>query len=161
MPIPEYIRNLREKIGHELIMIPGAAAVIVNAADEVLLQRRGDNGQWSLPGGAIEPGEEPAEAVIREVLEETGLHVRPERIVGIYGGPTHVGQYPNGDQVAFVSVTFQCSVIGGELRVDGDETLELRYVYWLNLPETTVEKHRIRIEHAMTRTTPFFAVPAT
>jgi 8-oxo-dGTP diphosphatase len=140
-------------------MIPSVAAVIVNAADEVLLQRRGDNGQWSLPGGAIEPGEEPAEAIIREVWEETGLQVWPERIVGVYGGPANVGQYPNGDQVALINITFQCRVVSGDLRIDGDETLELRYVDWRKLPETTVEKHRIRIEHTMTRATPYFELP--
>jgi ADP-ribose pyrophosphatase YjhB (NUDIX family) len=135
------------------------AAIIVNGADEVLLQRRGDSGHWSLPGGAVEPGEEPAQAVVREVFEETGLHVRPERIVGVYGGPTNRITYPNGDQVAIISTTFRCRVIGGSLQIDGDESLELRYFDWRSLPETLLPNHFIRIEHAMTRAEPYFNFP--
>ncbi|HLV33787.1 MAG TPA: NUDIX domain-containing protein [Spirillospora sp.] len=159
MPVPEYIRRLRAKIGHDLLMIPGAAAIVANEAGEVLLHRRGDNGLWSLPGGVIEPGEEPAEAVIREVYEETGLHVLPERIVGIYGGQSNMSEYPNGDKAAFISVTFKCRVVGGSLRIDGDESLELRYFDWRNLPENMMDRHRIRIEHSMTRSEPYFSLP--
>ncbi len=161
MPVSEYIRNLRAKVGHDLLMIPGAAAIVRNEKGDILLQRRGDTGEWSLPGGAIEPGEEPADAVVREVFEETGLRIVPERIVGIYGGPSHVIQFPNGDQAAYISVTFVCRVTGGSLQTDGDETLELRYFNWESLPENTVPHHRLRIEHGMTRTEPYFAPPVS
>jgi 8-oxo-dGTP pyrophosphatase MutT (NUDIX family) len=159
MPISEYVRLLREKVGQELLLLPSAAAVVVNEAGEVLLQRRGDNGLWGLPGGAIDPGEEPGEAVIREVYEETGLHVLPVNIVGIYGGWNNVAEYPNGDRVAYISITFKCRVTGGELRLDGDETLELRYFDWHSLPDNMIDRHRIRIEHGMTRSEPFFKLP--
>lgn len=159
MPISEYVRRMRDKVGHELLLLPGAAAVIVKEVNEVLLQRRGDNGLWGLPGGAIEPGEEPAEAVIREVYEETGLHVVPVSIVGIYGGQANMSEYPNGDRAAYISITFKCRVTGGDLRLDGDETLELRYFDWRSLPDNILDRHRIRIEHAMTRSEPFFNLP--
>ena len=51
-----------------------------------LLQRRNDDGSWSLPAGAIDPGEGPAQAVVREAYEETGLHVVPEKVAGVFGG---------------------------------------------------------------------------
>lgn len=159
MPISEYVRRMRDKVGHELLLLPGAAAVIVKEVNEVLLQRRGDNGLWGLPGGAIEPGEEPAEAVIREVYEETGLHVVPVSIVGIYGGQANMSEYSNGDRAAYISITFKCRVTGGDLRLDGDETLELRYFDWRSLPDNILDRHRIRIEHAMTRSEPFFNLP--
>jgi 8-oxo-dGTP diphosphatase len=159
VPISEYVRRMRDKVGHELLLLPGAAAVIVKEVNEVLLQRRGDNGLWGLPGGAIEPGEEPAEAVIREVYEETGLHVVPVSIVGIYGGQANMSEYPNGDRAAYISITFKCRVTGGDLRLDGDETLELRYFDWRSLPDNILDRHRIRIEHAMTRSEPFFNLP--
>lgn len=63
MPVSKYIRDLRAKVGHDLLMIPGAAAIILNDQGQVLLQRRGDTDEWSLPGGAIEPGEELAQAI--------------------------------------------------------------------------------------------------
>lgn len=156
MPLPEYIRELRAHVGHTLIMMPTVAAIVRNAVGEVLLHQRSDDGRWGLPGGAIEPGEEPAQAVIREVYEETGLRVVPERLVGIYGGYIHV--YPNGDQAGMANMTFACQVIGGVLRLDGDESLDLRYFPPDALPENTVAVHRVRIEHASTRTTPYFKI---
>ena len=81
------MRDLRAKIGHDVLLQPGVAAVIFNMAGQVLLQRRSDNGEWGLPGGIMEPGEEPAETLVREIREETALEVVPERIVGVYSGP--------------------------------------------------------------------------
>src|SRR5258708_6502707 len=147
MSMSDYVHTIREKIGHDLLLLPGAVAVILNPAGEVLLQRRSDNGQWGLPGGAIDPGEEPADAVIREVREETGLDVLPERIVGVYSGPDHLITYPNGDQAMIVSVTFACRPIGGEARVNDDESLEVRYFPPDGLPPMA-ERNRFRLEHA-------------
>ena len=66
MPLSPYMRDIRAKIGHDVLLQPGVAAIIFNAAGQVLLQRRSDNGEWGLPGGIMEPGEEPAETVVRE-----------------------------------------------------------------------------------------------
>ena len=82
MPISEYIKGLREKIGHDLVLNPGVAALIHDESGRVLLQRRSYDGLWSLPAGAVDPGESPAQAVVREVWEETGLKVVP---VGLEG----------------------------------------------------------------------------
>ncbi|HEY9603262.1 MAG TPA: NUDIX domain-containing protein, partial [Allocoleopsis sp.] len=61
-----------------------SAAVFDPTRQKLLLTRRTDNGRWCLPGGRMDAGEEAAEACIREVLEETGLHVRIERLIGVY-----------------------------------------------------------------------------
>ena len=124
MPISEYLRNLRTRIGHEMVFMPGVVGIIFDEAGQVLLQHSKDGGWW-LPGGGIDPGEEPAEAVIREVWEETGLHVVPEQIVAVRTEP--VMQYPNGDQVMYLSITFRCRAIGGEAHVHDEESLEVRY----------------------------------
>ncbi len=148
MPVPEYVKRMRAKIGHDLLFLVGAAAVVINDAGEILLQRRSDNNQWWLPGGAIEPGEEPAEAVVREVWEETGLQVVPERIVGVFGGPDFRTLYPNGDETLYISITFCCRPIGGELRLDGDESLELRYFRRDALPPLDA-RNILRIDTAL------------
>lgn len=159
MPIPEYVRKMRARIGHDLLVMVGAAAVIFNDAGEVLLQLRRDNKRWGLPGGAVDPGEDPAAAVIREVMEETGLHVVPERIVGVYGGPELIFRYPNGDEIALTSITFECRVTGGALRVDDDESLDLRWFAPDALPDSVLPMHRERITHALTHATPYFRLP--
>jgi hypothetical protein len=59
MPISPYLKNLRDFVGQDLLLVPGTAAVVRNAQGDVLLQRRSDNGQWGLLGGAVDPHESP------------------------------------------------------------------------------------------------------
>ena len=127
MPISAHIKRLREAVGSELLLLPGVAAVVRNAADEVLVHRRADDGTWSLPGGAIEPGETPAAAAVREVREETGLEVRPARLLGVFGWPRLRLRYPNGDRVEYVAVVFRCEIIGGTLEAQDGEATSFRW----------------------------------
>jgi len=121
-----YYRGLRDKIGHDLLIIPGVAGVLRDEQGRVLLHRNRD-GDWGLPAGAVEPGEAPAQAITREVLEETGLRARVERILGVVGGSGCRLTYPNGDQVEYVCTVFECSRVGGELLLSGEETSMLRW----------------------------------
>lgn len=140
MPVSEYIKGLREKIGHELLLNPGVAALIRDEAGSVLLQRRSDDGTWSLPAGAVDPGESPAQAVVREVWEETGLRVVPEKLAGVFSGAGFLHIYPNGDRIDVFSVVFLCHVIGGTLGGRDGESLELRYVAPAELPDSGLLK---------------------
>jgi 8-oxo-dGTP diphosphatase len=150
MAIPPHIAALRTHVGHALLLVPAAAAVVRDDAGRVLLIRRGDGRGWSLPGGLMEPGEQIADCIVREVYEETGLEIAPVRIVGIYSDPMHTHvTYPNGDEVHFVSTTFECRVVGGTLRADGDESLEVAYFAPDALPEPVVCDHAIRIADAL------------
>lgn len=69
MPISEYIRNIRAKIGNDLLLLPGVTAVVINSRNEVLLQLRRDTQTWAPPSGGMEPGENLAQCAMREVLE--------------------------------------------------------------------------------------------
>ncbi len=71
----DYINWIRSKVGHEKIILVFAGGCLFNNGGKVLLQKRGDFGKWGFPGGAIELGEKPEEAAIREFKEETGLGV--------------------------------------------------------------------------------------
>jgi 8-oxo-dGTP diphosphatase len=150
MPIPEYIRNLRAHVGHDTLLLPAAAAVVQDASGGVLLIRRGDGRGWSLPGGMMEPGESIVACLVREVREETGLDVEPLRLVGIYSDAAYMRfAYANGDQVHFVSATFECRVVGGSLRPDGEESLEVAYFAPDALPPDLVCDHEQRILDAL------------
>lgn len=132
MATSDYVRRLRGKVGHDLLLLPGASAMIFDDAGRVLLHRRGDTGQWFVIGGAVEPGETPAEAAVREAREETGLEVEPTRLVGVYTSLEVV--YPNGDRCRYVVTAFRCRVVGGEPRPDGEESLELKWFDPRELP---------------------------
>lgn len=127
MPISDYLRDLRSVVGTRLLMLPGVAAIVRDAEHRVLFIRRADNGKWGLPAGAIDPGETPAEAVAREVREETGLEVRSTRVAGVFGGSGFRVHYENGDEAEYTVIVFDCEVIGGSLTPVDGEALELRY----------------------------------
>lgn len=130
---------------------PSVSAVILNDDRRLLLQQRSDGGQWGLPGGSVEVGESVTEAMVREVLEETGLDVRVRRLVGVYSTPAlQVVRYPSGHVWHYVTVCFECAIRGGTLTT-GDETLALGFFSPRRLPPTLLPNHRVRIRDAMTR----------
>ncbi len=100
----------------------GCSAAIFDEQKRILLTRRADNGQWCLPGGALESGESAAEACEREVLEETGLKVRVTRLVGVYSHPDQLVIYPDGNKAFIVALHFTAEVIGGELGLSNETT---------------------------------------
>ncbi len=133
MPMSPYMRNLRARVGTDLILIPAVAAVIWDERGRVLVVDQTDGGV-SLPAGAIDPGESPREAVIREVREETGLTVEVVRLLDVVGGKDFRFRYDNGDLVECTGVVFACEIVGGELHCDGSETLSARWVEASQLP---------------------------
>ena len=132
-----------------MIIRPGVSAII-RTGEGLLLQRRSDNGLWGLPGGSVEPAESVSEAVVREVREETGLEVVPERLIGVYSAPElhQIVVYPDGNVIHYISSSFECRVVGGTLAC-GTESLELGWFDPERLPAELVPMHRIRIYDAM------------
>ena len=108
MPISEYIKGIRAKIGNDVLLLPGVTAVVINNQHEILLQLRRDTQTWAPPSGGVEPGETVAECAMREVLEETGIHVVPEAISAVLSGTDYFVTYPYGDQMATVTTVFRC-----------------------------------------------------
>ena len=133
---------LREKVGKELLLIPAAAAVVHDAGGHVLIQERPDGG-YSLPAGAIEPGEAPEQALVREVYEETGLTVRPVRLLGVFGGRDgYRVRYANGDMVEYTVCLFACEIISGQLQCRDGESAALRFYAPESVPPLGTEYPR-------------------
>jgi 8-oxo-dGTP pyrophosphatase MutT (NUDIX family) len=127
MPMSGYMRKLREKVGHDLLVLPSAAVAIHDEQMRLLLCLHADKNIWVMPGGLIEPGEQPSDAAVRETWEETGLIVELTGIMGVYGGPELVIDYPNGDKASYMATIFRGRIIGGQMKADGEETLDVRY----------------------------------
>ncbi len=128
MAISEYLKGIRERVGHALLLVPSVTAIVFDEERRVLLARPAGKGAWVAPGGSIDPDETPADAVVRETWEETGLVVRPVGLLGVWGGPECVVEYANGDRSSYVMTVFECAVTGGVPRPDGEEIAELRWV---------------------------------
>ena len=119
----DYVRGLRERVGNDLLFMPSTHCLIRDGDGRLLLVRHVE-GRWMLPGGAVEPGETPADAARRECWEEASVLVEPERIVGVYGGPGYSVVYRNGDRAMWVVTIFEARLLDGEPRPGDDETID-------------------------------------
>jgi 8-oxo-dGTP pyrophosphatase MutT (NUDIX family) len=159
VPTPDFVTKLRTRIGHDLLWLSTATGLVFDADGRVLLARRADNGGWGPPGGIIDPAEEPADAAVREVLEETGVVAIPERLVAV--GVLAPITYPNGDHVQYLDLMFRCRAVGGDARVNDSESVE---VGWFpldalpNLSERTLQMVKQAISDAAATTFIFSGV---
>lgn len=120
MAIPEFVLALREKIGTVPLWLSGVTAVVLKD-DQLLLVQRADNGAWTPVTGIIDPGEQPADAGVREVEEEAGVRVVPERLASV--GVTDMVVYPNGDRSQYLDLTFLMRWTSGDpYPADGENT---------------------------------------
>ncbi|MER7564606.1 NUDIX domain-containing protein [Streptomyces sp. NPDC097941] len=147
MATPDFIRTLRTSIGHDLLWLPGVSAVVLDDEGRVLLNRRSDTRKWSLIGGIPEPGEQPAACAVREVEEETGVHCVVERVIVVQA--LKPVTYDNGDICQYMDISFRCRAVGGEARVNDDESLEVGWFAVDALPDLN-EFGLQRIKQALT-----------
>ncbi|GMA28368.1 NUDIX hydrolase [Arenivirga flava] len=124
MATPDFILSLRSRIGTELLWLSGVTAVVLReggGGTEVLLVRRSDNGAWTPVTGIIDPGEQPAVAAAREVLEEAGVVAEAERLAWVNTLPPMT--YGNGDESQYLDLVFRFRWVSGEPHpVDGENT---------------------------------------
>ncbi|MGC5615164.1 NUDIX hydrolase [Georgenia sp. Z1491] len=170
MGTPDFVLELRRHVGHALLWMTATSAVVVRdrahrpppmpspddaAATpgtpgprrEVLLVRRADNGRWTPVTGIVDPGEQVADAAVREVLEETGVRARAVRLVRLH--TLEPITYANGDVAQYVDATFRCEWVAGEPYPADGENTEARWFDLDELPEMG-EEMRVRIDAALT-----------
>ena len=147
MPIPEFVVEIRQMIGHHEMWLPGVTAVVTRAATTMLLvaagrQRRVDAGHRH-PGARR--GARPS-AAAREALEETGVVVTVDRLAStsVHPGVVHA----NGDRASYLDLTFACTYVSGEAHVADDESIDVRWFPRDALPEMA-ESMRQRIADAL------------
>jgi len=124
----EHLQRIRKKVGHDLLVLPSVAVAVLDESGRLLVGRHAQKNLWVPPGGIVEAGEIPADAAVRETWEEMGVLVELSAILGVYGGKDLVIEYANGDRTSYVNVLFSGHIIGGQLREDGEEILDVRYV---------------------------------
>lgn len=156
-------QGLHDSLGRPLEKMPdevhpGANTVLINNANQVLLHRRADNGAWALPGGRMEIGESIEQCAVREMFEETGLHVKITRMVGVYSDPKNycILRYPDGYTVHYLIVVYEVEQIGGELKIS-HESKELRFFDVDALPEGMMPSSRMRVLDTLQRRTEAFS----
>ena len=135
-----YIKEMRKLIGTQALLLVGATIAVFNEKGELLLQQRADNNKWGFPGGAMEYGESLEDTALRELYEETGLTAKDLEFIEILSGEKECHQYPNGDEIFGVTAVFTTSTVTGELSVNDNESIQLKYFPLGDLPSDLVGK---------------------
>lgn len=136
----DYVKYIRERVGHSEIILNYAGCIVLNEAGEILLQKRRDCGGWGFLGGVVELGESLEEAAVREAFEESGLKVKVDSLFGVYS--KYFNEYPNGDRVQTILTMFLAHAEGGEETRQNSETVDLKYFPPHKVPELFIDQHR-------------------
>lgn len=135
MSIPEHISRLRAAVGHDLILLPSVSVLPIDQAGRLLLVRHaGHHDGWAVLGGAIEFGESPAQAAVRETHEEIGAEIRLTRLLDALGGPDYEVSYPNGDRAAYVTTVYEAEITSGRPAPADGELTEVAWFHPGQLP---------------------------
>ncbi len=121
-----YISKIREKVGHDPVFMPCVGCVIVKD-NQILLQKRTDNGKWATHGGSMELGETFLDCLNRELKEELNIKVINPKVINIYTGEDMHYTYPNGDEVYMVCTVYLVEEYTGNLKVDNKEVSEVKW----------------------------------
>lgn len=144
MPIPEFVRELRSAVGTSPLWLTGVTAVVLDpSGSRVLMTHRVADSLWAPVGGILEPGEDPADAVVRECLEETAVRVLPERLTSVTVNQPVV--HSNGDRAQYLTLTFRARWLSGEPRVNDDESYDVAWVPLDALPPNVSPGARRRL----------------
>ena len=144
VPVPEFIVELRQHIGHAPLWLSGITAVVVRD-QQVLLIKRSDSHAWTPVTGIVEPGENPADCAVREVLEEAGIDAVARRLAWVH--VTRPVVHANGDHAQYLDHVFRMDWMAGEPFPADEESLEARWFDLDELPDISNDM-RLRIAHA-------------
>jgi 8-oxo-dGTP pyrophosphatase MutT (NUDIX family) len=139
--IAAHIARLRAVVGHELLLLPSVTVLPIDEVGRVLLVRHtGHDDGWGTLGGAVEPGESPAAAAVREAREEIGSDIELVRLLDVLGGPDYEVTYPNGDRTAYVTAVYEARIISGSPAPSDGELSEIAWFTPDELPALSLSR---------------------
>ncbi len=157
----DYITWLRSHIGSRKTLLAYATALIRDDQGRVLFQQRADfkDDWWGLPGGLLELGESFTGCAVREAFEETGYHVEPIRMIGLYASPEFDVRYPNGDEVQQFTLALDCRIVGGQLRTDESEIIHQCFFDLSDAPDRLPLWYAAMVRDLKSRSDAYFDPP--
>lgn len=142
--------RVRQKVGHGLLLWPGATVLVEDLDGRVLLGLRRDNEEWAMPGGGAEEGGSFARTALDELREEVGLEADAADLIAfacVSEAADHLVAYPNGDLTHYFGVWFALRRWRGDPTADGEELVELRWSHRDALPEPLMHGSAVALAH--------------
>jgi ADP-ribose pyrophosphatase YjhB (NUDIX family) len=130
--VEEWMRHVAEGVPGYVTPKVAVGAVVADDDGRVLLLQRSDSGIWLYPTGWADIGYSASEVAVKEVLEETGIEVTVERLIGVFDG-LRLGF----TRIPLYSLVFLCRAVGGELRPHPLEALDVGWFTEHDLPDPT------------------------
>ncbi|MDQ0272855.1 NUDIX hydrolase [Cytobacillus purgationiresistens] len=137
----EYFKELRKKVGHAPLILPGSVVLLINTENEILLQQRED-GRWGIPGGLMELGESLEQTARREVKEETGLEIGELTLLGVFSGEKYYIKAQNGDEFYAVTAVYMTRDYKGKIQIDQKESLDMQFFSLTALPNQLLDTYK-------------------
>ena len=147
----DYLKELREKVGHMPLVIPHSVVILFNDKDEILLEERSDDGYFDFPGGGIDLKETGEEAAKRELFEETGLIADELALFNVYTGEITKYVYFNGDIIYGVDLVYLCYKYHGELIPQREEVKSLKFYSINDMPIKMSKRNKQIIKDLLSR----------
>ena len=139
----DYIKKMRQKIGHQKIIHPAARIIIQNELGEVLFIRRKDNEKLGIPAGAFEENETIKQCIIREVKEETGIEILELELIGLSSNPDNeLVSYNNGDMIQYFTCEFYSNQFKGNIKGDAKEVSLVQFLHFDNFHKLPLNEKR-------------------
>lgn len=147
----DYLKKLREKVGHMPLVLPHSVVVVLNDKQEVLLEERSDDGYFDFPGGGIDLKESGEEAAKRELFEETGLIADELELFNVYTGEITHYVYFNGDEIYGVDLVYLCNKYHGEIKPQPEEVKHLKFYDLKNMPTKMSIRNKAIVDDLLRR----------
>jgi ADP-ribose pyrophosphatase YjhB (NUDIX family) len=139
----EYWQRMRQLVGHETLVLPGAAGAILQEG-KILLVRQGSK-KWHIPGGLQQLGEPIQDTVQREIKEELGLELRAAELIAVYSSSQWQTQYPSGDKVQQLLFFFKTEGELTEIKLQESELSEYQFFALEDIPENTMNRCKQKV----------------
>ena len=123
-----WVEKIREKIGHDPIILPHAVTIVLDLDRRLLVEERADDGYLDFPGGTLDIGETIEDCAKRELKEETGLIVDIMMPFKTYTGDITKYEYANGDVIYGIDVVYLVSNYHGDMAPQKEEVKSLKFM---------------------------------
>ena len=145
----DYIPYMRKMIGHKRMLTVGLCCLILNEKNQLLLEKRTDNGLYCIPGGSLDFDETVIEGVKREVREETGILLNEVSLFMIQSGNKMQLSYPNGDVTDYMDLCFIARVDSTDIDLNKEHDDESSLIAFYDLDKLPKEEELLRGTKAM------------
>lgn len=145
----DYIPYMRKMIGHKRMLTVGLCCLILNEKNQLLLEKRTDNGLYCIPGGSLDFDETVIEGVKREVREETGILLKEVSLFMIQSGNKMQLTYPNGDVTDYMDLCFIARVDSKDIDLNKEHDDESSLIAFYDLDKLPKKEELLRGTMAM------------